>query len=223
MADQRVAAEVPVGQDDRPRDGGALGGSLPGQRVLAGVPRPERGSQQGPGAAGDQGQQPDLRVAGLPAAVSAADQGRLPERRGVGRRVRHIHDGAVHRGQDERPAERAGLRLLLRGCRGAQPAEDPLQRLGTEPAPGPGQRRAGRDPVPARRAAGDLAQDLPVTLPAEQRQPDHEVHHQHGRQRADPPLSAPAPGHDLPHQLRRHQRRDHPQISRTGKPGHPGR
>jgi hypothetical protein len=223
VADQRVAAEVPVGQDDRPGDGGALGGSGAGQRVLAGVPRPERGGQQGPGAAGDQGQQPDLRVAGLPAAVSAADQGRLPERRDVGGGIGHVHHGAVHRGQDELPAERAGVRLLLRGRRGAQLAEDLLQRLGAEPAPGPGQRRAGRDPAPARDAAGDLAQDLPVALPAEQRQPDHEVRHQHGRQRPDPLLGPAAPGHDLPHQLRRHQRRDHPQISRAGKPGHASR
>jgi site-specific DNA recombinase len=223
VADQRVAAEVPVGQDDRPRDGGALGGSLAGQRVLAGAPRAERGGQQGPGAAGDQDQQPDLRVAGLPAAISAADHGGLPERRDVGGGIGHVHDGAVHRGQHQLTAERAGLRLLLRGRRGAQPAEDLLQRLGAEPAPGPGQRRAGHHPAPARDVSGDLAENLPVSLAAEQRQPDHEIRHQHGWQRADPPLSPAASGHDLADQIRRHQRRDHPQIDLRTSPGSPGR
>ena len=112
LADQRIAAEVAVGQDEHPRAGFPPLGERGRQLVLAGLARAERRVDDRPGAAGDQGQEPHL---GIPAAAVAAGQRRRPEHPGVPRRVGYVQDRAVHRHQQ--PPERIAPRMPRAGHR----------------------------------------------------------------------------------------------------------
>lgn len=140
---------------------------------LTGRDRPEHGVDDSAGAAADQGQQPQHRVAG--AAVHAAallgvdGQVRLA--------VRDRHDRAVDGGHQQSPPPRLTRR------RPAQQEEQLAQRPGTQPAPRLGHRGRGggrgRQPVqPGRKPPPDLR----ISQPGEQAPGQQQVDHDPGRQ-----------------------------------------
>lgn len=187
-----------------------------GELVLTGPGHAVEGrTDQGMGAALDQGQEPQLRAAALNPA----------ERRGVGRGTGRVYPGPVpgHQPQPERERTR---RPRLRQRPAAQ-AEQQLKRPGSQPLPRSGQRRAGRQaraaavPYPVREPAHHrpVPRRSHAVRAAEQAQPQHEIHHRPRRQQPPPLLTAPSPVDHLVHQARADLPGQHPEPGRAWQAG----
>ena len=192
----RVPGEVPVGQYQHPGTEVPAVDELVQQQRLAGAHRRPGRVDQGPGAAGDQGQQPDLRIPARP----DASPGRIAERPAVRWRVRDVQPGAVggNLQQGQFPAERRHPRQV-RGSRHrpAQPAEQHFQRRPAQAAPGLDRGRHRGNPPPAHPGLGpELPEQHPehfaVAGSRAEPQRQHEVQRHPGGQgtAADLPAAA---------------------------------
>jgi hypothetical protein len=128
-----------------------------------------------------------------------------PELLVVGRGVGRVPAGAVHRHQPQAPPERS--RRGRRGQRPGRGGKQHPQRLRAQPLPGPKQRRLGRQPpgsLPTQIAQplGQAPQHLQVWRWREQRQGQHEIHHQPRRQQPPTLLGPATRGHHPIHQVR---------------------
>jgi hypothetical protein len=176
--DLRMAGKVPVGQHQHAGVEDSVVDELVQQQWLAGTHcRPDRVDQR-PGAAGDQGQQPDLRI---PARADPPAR-RTAERFAVRRGVRDIQPGAIRRylQQGQLPAEGRHPRQA-RGRPGtAQPPEQRLYRRPAQAAPGLHRGRDRGDLPPAPRDLGSelleqRPQHLAVSRSRTEPQGQHEV------------------------------------------------
>ena len=204
---QEPGAEVPVGEQDHARV--QAGEQCRGAGGLALGHGAEHGVDDGAGAAADQDQQPQHRVAGgavLAAALPGVDgQVRLA--------VGNGHDRAVDRAGQQSPPPRPA-----RG-RAAQQEEQLAQRSRAEPPPGLGHRGRGRDrhgqPAQSR---GHAVPDLGVAQLGEQAPRQQQVHHDAGT--AGP---APAAGSGtFPPAPRRPSRTAPAASARPGAPARTG-
>ena len=200
---QEPGAEVPVGEQDHSRVQAAE--QARGAGGLAFGYRAEHGVDDGAGAAADQDQQPQHRVAGgaVRAAALLGVDGQVRLAVGNG------HDRAVDRDRQQSPPPRPA-----RG-RAAQQEEQLAQRSRAEPPPGLGHRGRGRDrhgqPAQSR---GHAVPDLGVAQLGEQAPRQQQVHHDPGRQDPHPPLD---PARFLQHRvdhLERHLLRQLAQVTR---------
>ena len=200
---QEPGAEVPVGEQDHARV--QAGEQARGVGGLAAGDGPEHGVDDGAGAAADQDQQPQHRVAGgaVRAAALLGVDGQVRLAVGDG------HDRAVDRADQQSPPPRPA-----RG-RAAQQEEQLAQRRRAEPAPCLGHRGRGRDrhgqPAQPR---GHAVPDLRVAQLGEQAPRQQQVDHDPGRQVPDPALD---PARLLQHRvdhLERHLLRQLAQVTR---------
>ena len=172
---------------------------------LAGRDGAEHGVDHGAGAAADQGQQPQHRVAG--GAVRAAA---LPGVDGQVRlAVRNGHDRAVDRADQQSPPPRPAR------TRAAQQEEQLAQRSRAKPPPRLGHRGRGRDrhgqPAQPR---GHPLPDLAIAQLGEQTPGQQQVNHDTGRQDPHPALHpARLLQHRIDH-LERHLLRQLAQVTR---------
>jgi hypothetical protein len=145
---------------------------------FAGGLRAERGGRHGAGAALDEDQQSQQRVAQLQPLALAF--GVAPGDRVL---VGHVQAGAVDGHGAQAPVEHAGL--PAKADRPGRRFEQPPQRRGPNPAAGPRQRghRGTRERQPAQ-PGGQLVPHRPVGAALEQRQREHEVDHDPGGQQA---------------------------------------
>jgi hypothetical protein len=128
-----------------------------------------------------------------------------PERLIVGCRVGRVPAGPVERQQPQPPPERP--RCRRRGQRPGRGGKQHPQRLGAQPLPGAKQRRLRRDPPGAPPAhptqpLDQMPQDLQVRRGREQRQGQHDLHHQPRWQQPPTPLAPAARGHHPIHHIR---------------------
>ena len=143
----------------------------------------------------------------------ARGRSRTSEEAGVGLGVGQVEGGAVHRDQPQ-PAIPGTGRPLGRH-RPAHPGEQLLQRLRTQPQPGPPDRRRARHPpraLPTPSPLQALRQqpgDLLIALTGEQAHRQHEIDHHPRGQQPTTLLAPPALLDDLIDQLRREHPREH--------------
>jgi hypothetical protein len=180
--------------------------------AMAGFPAgawAERGGDDGSGAAGNQGGQQDLRVAGSGGVLVRSIAQRCPQRGIVG----YVKVGAVDRHHQQARPTCPG-RAYSAG-RSPQHVEQGPQRAHSESGAGMPQRGRGHlRHWQSAQGAGELGPHSRVAALGEQPSGQQQVDHHPGRQLAQPLLHSPALGKDRVDHLERHDLRQLAQMAR---------